>query len=910
MGAVAQAVGDFVGDVVFEPVKQIGNIASDIVSEVGNIAQSVGQEIGKIGEAALNDPIGTIAKVAAVATQQYWALPLISAATVVANGGDLGQAALAAGISYAAGAIAAGVGDALSAGSTATVNMMSADAVSLAQQGLSASQITDVLAQSYGVSQSIATQAATQSIMGAAAGEIAKDISSQMATQNLLAGAAGNAVGSAGRVIASGGDFDDALMGGLTAGAGSLAGGFTNKELRDLGVDRTVAGAIGKATGAAAASTVGGRDAKLSFINSLIDTSLGEIGDQATSGLRSAWEKVNQSATSYNEGLNKTKEDYESRLSPLELEAKNAQEAAAETYGEYETTKEKFDSLVAEYNAAKDAGDTDLANSLADQANELIPQLDDVISRYNKNAELYDEKLGLYSTAAEEYQAELARLSEIKSEYDLNNEELQRTTQELTETGLKVADMSDSAKTAFSDLYNSGVSLTDAFDTVSSLDLLSDPAKEAFLRVYDENSDPTASLDFANQINELGENELSAYSTAVGTGLDDASAMQLAPNLSGMGARGQNAYLDALRNGADEESASIAATLAELFGDSFTMPDSVGDNLDSGDYNGVDYGNMEEPSDGSFTLPDSVGDNLDSGDYNGVDYDNMEAPSEDGTGIFDTVKDALSKVKVPELTAKKTPTRWTLPKAPTAPQPSTSAPAPTSANRVMSMPDEMFGGIKDLAPGLTAGSTYELSGVPDTSTTLNTPTTAIPIPGQTKKMDYTLTGLPQLPSIENPIPTFSTGGTIKDPFNTGVGKNDGISSALTPGLTKAQLNYVLTGMPGSNIVTRAEGGSVPGHDPQFYSEGGLSSMDNRYVAGEGDGTSDSVPAMLANGEFVIPADVVSSLGNGSNEAGASVLDQFLATIRDHKHSKGSKGLPPDSKGPLSYLTDAKRKAKA
>jgi hypothetical protein len=906
MGAVAQVVSD----VIFEPVKQIGNIASDIVREVGNAAESIGNEVVKIGEAAINDPVGTIAKVAAVATQQYWALPLISAATVVANGGDLGQAALAAGISYAAGAIAAGVGDALSAGGSTTVNMMSSDVVSLANQGLSASQISDILVQSYGVSESIATQAATQSILGATAGEIAKDIGGRMATQNLLAGAAGNAVGSAGRVIASGGDLDAALMGGLTAGAGSLAGGFTNKELRDLGIDRTVAGAIGKATGAAAASTVGGRDAKLSFINSLIDTSLSEIGDQATSGLRSAWNKVNESANSFNEGLTKSKEDYETRLSPLELEARNAQDTAAATYDEYETTKEKFDSLVAEYNEAKDAGDTERANSLADQANELIPQLDDVIARYNKNVEVFDEKLGMYSTAAEEYQAEMDRLSTIKSEYDLNNEELQKTTQELTETGLKVADMSDSAKTAFSDLYNSGVSLTDAFDTVSSLDLLSDPAKEAFLRVYDENSDPFDSLNFANQINDLDENQLSAYSTAVGTGLDDMSAVQLAPNLSGLSERGQTAYLEALRNGSDEESASIAATLAELFGDSFTMPPTVGDNLDSGDYNGVDYDNMEEPSDGNFTLPPTVGDNLDSGDYNGVDYDNMEEPSEDGPGFFDKAKDALSKVKVPELTTKKTPTRWSLPKAPTAPQPNTKAPTSTSAGNVVSMPQDMFGGIKDLAPGLTAASTYELSGIPDSSTTLDTPTTAIPIPGQTKKMDYTLTGLPQLPSIENPIPTFSTGGAARDPFNTGVGKNDGISSALTPGLTKAQLNYVLTGMPGSNIVTRAEGGSVPGHNPQFYSEGGLNSMDNRYVAGEGDGTSDSVPAMLANGEFVIPADVVSSLGNGSNEAGASVLDQFLATIRDHKHSKGSKGLPPDSKGPLSYLTDAKRKAKA
>jgi hypothetical protein len=86
-------------------------------------------------------------------------------------------------------------------------------------------------------------------------------------------------------------------------------------------------------------------------------------------------------------------------------------------------------------------------------------------------------------------------------------------------------------------------------------------------------------------------------------------------------------------------------------------------------------------------------------------------------------------------------------------------------------------------------------------------------------------------------------------------------------------------------------------------------MENRYVEGEGDGTSDSVPAMLANGEFVIPADVVSKIGNGSNEAGAGVLDQFLVEIRKHAHSNGEK-LPPESKGPLGYLLDAKRKVKA
>ena len=89
-----------------------------------------------------------------------------------------------------------------------------------------------------------------------------------------------------------------------------------------------------------------------------------------------------------------------------------------------------------------------------------------------------------------------------------------------------------------------------------------------------------------------------------------------------------------------------------------------------------------------------------------------------------------------------------------------------------------------------------------------------------------------------------------------------------------------------------------GHNPQFFSEGGLQ---NRYVQGEGDGTSDGVPAMLATGEFVIPADVVSALGNGDNNSGAGVLDSFMTTIRSHKQDHNPEELPPDSMGPLEYL---------
>lgn len=105
----------------------------------------------------------------------------------------------------------------------------------------------------------------------------------------------------------------------------------------------------------------------------------------------------------------------------------------------------------------------------------------------------------------------------------------------------------------------------------------------------------------------------------------------------------------------------------------------------------------------------------------------------------------------------------------------------------------------------------------------------------------------------------------------------------------------------------AQGGLASTHpagEPQFYSEGGLGNM---YVKGDGDGTSDDVPAMLANNEFVIPADVVSALGNGSSEAGAGVLENFMYEIRKHKQSHDPRELPPQSRGPLEYLSAAMQK---
>jgi hypothetical protein len=991
MGAVADVVGD-IGGAIFEPIKQIGNIAESAVREVGHAAESVGREIGKVGQAAINDPIGTIAKVAAIVTQQYWALPLISAADVMAHGGDLGQAALAAGVSYVAAGIADGVGETLGAAGSGTVDMMSQDAVELAKQGLTGSQISEILQQSYGVSGDIAGQTAAQAAIGQTAEEIAKDIGGQMATQNLLANAAGNMVGGASRAALSGGNASDILMGGVTSGAGSLAGGYASNELKDLGVNNTVANVLGKATGAATASTIAGKDAKLSFINSLINTSLAETGKQVNSELKSAWNSVNESADKFNNQLTKAQDDYKTKITPLETEAKTAQETAATSYDAYKSVKDKFDEIVADYNKAKDAGDSEKANSLADQANALLPQLNDATSKYNGDAATFETKLATYNSAADEYKNQTDAIAAAKTEYETRQADLQKTTKDFTEAAIKVADMGDNAKSAFQKLYDNGTALTNSFDTAKTLDSLSTVAQDTFMRKYDTTQDPIASLEFAQKINNLAAPDQTAYSTAVSTGLDDESALKVAPNISSLSEQSQKIYLESLKSGQDERTATITATLAEMFKDQNTTPTEspyapVASNPTSptSDVGGpttplVPNGKVtvtspdqefdanaptlpipEEPvapeltadtdsgyqeylsnirggtnPDGSMrpaltVVPETYDEwkqsaaedksstpgivypgseyipptdpNVDNRDVgNGENKDpNYVAPQVPGETIGGptdgtTPSTGGDKVNVPGTTKSpvvttptKTPvvntpapTPWTLPPttAPTINTPIIGGGTPAASNLLQ---QDASGGIKNLTPGLT------------------------------QRMDYNLTGIPNIDETVSQIPHFATGSSVGyDPFaagSSGDSVSAGLYKSLSPTLTKAQINYILTGMPPAQ--GHAEGGEIgpEEHNPSFFSEGGLGSIDNRYVQGEGDGTSDSVAAMLANGEFVIPADVVSKLGNGSNEAGAGVLDQFLKVVRTDANSNGDK-LPPKSKGPLAYLLDAKRTMKA
>ena len=178
-------------------------------------------------------------------------------------------------------------------------------------------------------------------------------------------------------------------------------------------------------------------------------------------------------------------------------------------------------------------------------------------------------------------------------------------------------------------------------------------------------------------------------------------------------------------------------------------------------------------------------------------------------------------------------------------------------------------------------------------------------------------GLSAAPGAITPAASGASGspsmmGQAKDWFNS-----------LTP---KQQLLAGGAGIAGIGMVSDQLRGGIPKKkpysgalsqyrfDPSAYrpygyaTGGGIASLGSysdggRMLKGPGDGMSDSIPASigskqparLADGEFVVPADVVSHLGNGSTDAGAKQLYSMMNKVRKARTGNPKQGrqIHPD-----------------
>jgi hypothetical protein len=139
------------------------------------------------------------------------------------------------------------------------------------------------------------------------------------------------------------------------------------------------------------------------------------------------------------------------------------------------------------------------------------------------------------------------------------------------------------------------------------------------------------------------------------------------------------------------------------------------------------------------------------------------------------------------------------------------------------------------------------------------------------------------------------GGTYDDE----VGKDDDFAYEAG-GDVKKRKSRSLKGNPYYKFAQNRKDSSMEAAVEQNFAKGGLGAvLPPRFLSGGGDGMSDSIKAnidgkqeaRLADGEFVVPADVVSHLGNGSSKAGAKKLYAMMDKIR--KARTGRKSQAPE-----------------
>jgi hypothetical protein len=92
--------------------------------------------------------------------------------------------------------------------------------------------------------------------------------------------------------------------------------------------------------------------------------------------------------------------------------------------------------------------------------------------------------------------------------------------------------------------------------------------------------------------------------------------------------------------------------------------------------------------------------------------------------------------------------------------------------------------------------------------------------------------------------------------------------------------YAKGGLPG-----KYQAAAPKGHKPEF-----ITGVTGYYACGGGTGQSDDIPAMLHDGDYVMDAETVSALGDGSSKAGMHVLESFRKQV-PHKAEGGSNPVP-------------------
>ncbi len=870
MGGVVESIGNAVGD-VFESV---GDVVEDVGQIAGDVVETVGDTVVNTVEAAIDDPVKTIATVAAVATGNAYLLPVINAVDVVAAGGDLGDAIVAAGVTYVAQGVANYVAADLSAANTFDTTPFSQQTSMLASQN---------------------------------AGLVPYD---------QLSSAIGAGTGSAIRAAASGADVGDVLTAGLTGGAGSYVGQEVKGQTGDF-LGKTGSTIAGNVAGATTAGALQGRDVNQIFgsslVNNLINVNLANMN--AGAGNKPAETKTSD------------KGGYDS-LSDLDKEFVDMAVA----------TGTDLDTAV-RYAMANPTAQTSMQDGVqyanADTGTRIDLPYDNEPA---DTTEGYSQPEFKYGANGEVYER-----NEDGSYKLLEDFKLDSTGQILAKEGDDWAETGSYAKgtegmRSDSERFLTQEELGQGY-TYASDGSMRTPEGNYFIKIYgtNETSPETVQTEAGSMLDQAvskiggllglgGGDPNSAYRALFGGGayipgsLDASAAFPL-----GFGTKENEQaiqYMDAViqdpnSTASDKQLAQQAINKIKAGevggGQTSTVGGGTSVSADEGETGGTvgyqaDYGSGTSAGTGAGTGTGSgVGGGTTDGSGSG-------GGTGGGTGVADGSGSGTGSKGTGTGSGGSGSGNLSLTGGTTASQAlAYGSVGASSGSSQGALP-------KNLSP------TY-LSAAPIEDSNMNL--------GQLKQLYPQLAGVdPRLLSILTGKPraglsadqsggsTALTGLNIITPSagypSRAAGQNEVGVAAFTPTNDLMNNSYdamsaaglrSLGALPSSGSPLGLKGGgkvenrnSAP-HIPEF-----ITGKTGHYVDGKGDGQSDDIPAMLADGEYVFDADTVSALGNGSSKAGAQLLDHFRESLREHKRSAPTDKIPPAA-SPLQYMKEALKRHK-
>ena len=204
----------------WNPVSWVEPAFKSITNPIGKLVQSIGNVVNPIVNNALKDPVATIAQIGAYALApetggaSLYALPAISATSVISHGGDVTKALESAGIQWA-----------------------------------------------------------TMGVADNYAGDLAQYLGVSPTTARILISSAGSTAGN----LATTGDINKALTAGGTSLLSGMVGSQIGGELKDS-LGSTASNLIGKIAGTTAGAVANSKDPSAAIANTLLSTALGQTG--------------------------------------------------------------------------------------------------------------------------------------------------------------------------------------------------------------------------------------------------------------------------------------------------------------------------------------------------------------------------------------------------------------------------------------------------------------------------------------------------------------------------------------------------------------------------------------------------------------------------------------------------------